>query len=68
MFKLSNKMYDILKWLVVIVIPAATTLYVGLAEVWGFPYAQEIGITSALICTFLGAIIGISTAEYRKNG
>ena len=65
--KLPDKVYDVLKWLVMIVIPAATALYVGLAEVWGFPYAQEIGITSALICTFLGALLGISSAQYYKD-
>ena len=64
---LPNKLYDILKWLVMIVIPAAATLYAALGEVWGFPYIQEIGITATAICTFIGAIIGISTADYRKN-
>lgn len=65
--KLTNKLYDVLKWLVMIVIPAAATLYAALGEVWGFPYIQEIGITATAVCTFLGAIIGISTAEYNKD-
>ena len=65
--KLPNKIYDALKWIVCIVIPAATTLYVALAAIWGFPYADLIAKTSAAVCTFLGAIIGISTAEYNKN-
>ena len=64
---LPNKLYDILKWLVMIVIPAAATLYAALGEVWGFPYIQEIGITATAICTFIGAIIGISTVEYNKT-
>lgn len=65
--KLPNKIYDALKWIVCIVIPATTTLYVALAAIWGFPYADLIAKTSAAVCTFLGAIIGISTAEYNKN-
>ena len=45
--KLNNKVYDVLKWIVMIVIPALTTAYVGLSEIWGFPYAAEIAKTSA---------------------
>lgn len=63
---LSDKVYDILKWLVLVVIPACTVCYVGLAGIWGFPYADEVAKTSAVICTFLGALLGISTAEYNK--
>jgi len=65
--KMSNKVYDILKWIVMIVIPALTTAYVGLAAVWGFPYAEPIAKTSAIVCTLLGAILGISTAQYNKD-
>lgn len=65
--KLPNKLYDILKWVVCIVIPAVTTAYVGLAAVWAWPYAEEIAKTSAVVCTLLGAILGISSAEYYKD-
>ena len=65
--KLNNSAYDILKWLVMIVIPALTTAYVGLAAIWHFPYPEEIAKTSAVICALLGALLGISTAEYRKE-
>lgn len=65
--KLNDKTYDILKWIVMIVIPALTTAYVGLAAIWGFPYAEEIAKTSAVICTLLGALLGISTAQYNKD-
>jgi hypothetical protein len=64
---LSNKIYDILKWCVMIAIPALTTAYVGLAAVWGWPYAEEVAKTSAVICTLLGALLGISTAQYNKD-
>jgi len=65
--KLKDSVYDVLKWIVMIVIPALTTAYVGLASVWGWPYAEPIAKTSAIVCTLLGAILGISTAQYNKE-
>jgi hypothetical protein len=67
MFQLKNEVYDVLKWIVMICIPALTTAYVGLSAVWGFPYAEEIAKTSAVVCTLLGALLGISTAQYNKD-
>lgn len=65
--KLSNKAYDILKWLAMIFIPAVSALYFGLSQIWGFPYGEEIVGTLALIDTFLGALLGISSANYWKE-
>ena len=65
--KLPDKLYDILKWVTMIVLPALTTAYVGLAAIWSWPYADEIAKTTAVICTLLGALLGISTAEYNKD-
>lgn len=65
--KLNNKLYDCLKWCVLVFIPAATSLYVGLSMVWGWPFAEEIAKTSSLICAFLGALLGISTHYYNKE-
>ncbi len=62
--KLSNKTFDILKWITMIVIPALTTAYVGLASIWSWPYAEEVAKTSAVICTLLGALLGISSVNY----
>ena len=64
MFKLSNKVYDTLKFLVTVGIPAATTCYCGLAKIYGWPYAAEVAQTSAVICTFIGTLIGISSQAY----
>ena len=64
---LSNRVYDVLKWCVMIAIPALTTAYVGLSGVWGWPYAEEVAKTSAVVCTLLGALLGISTAQYNKQ-
>lgn len=65
--KLPDKVYDILKWVVLIVLPALTTAYVGLAVIWGWLYAEEVAKTSAVICTLLGSLLGISTAQYNKD-
>ena len=65
--KLDDRIYNILKWVTMVVIPALTTAYVGLAAVWGWAYATEIAKTSAVVCTLLGALLGISTAEYNKE-
>ena len=65
--KLNDKLYDILKWITMIVIPALATAYVGLAAVWAWPYADEVAKSAAVVCTLLGALLGISTAEYNKG-
>lgn len=67
MFLLSDSVYTILKWVTMIVIPALATAYVGLAGIWGWPYADEIAKTAAVVCTLLGALLGISTAQYNKT-
>lgn len=64
---LSNKAYDILKWLVLICIPACTTFYVVLDKTFGLGYAEIVTTISAAVCTLIGSLIGISTAEYNKD-
>ena len=65
--KLPDNVYVILKWITLICIPAVTTAYVGLSAVWGWPYADQIAKTSAVICVLLGSLLGISTATYYKG-
>lgn len=67
MMKLSNGLYDILKWMVTVVIPALGSLYAGLAACWGWPYTEEIPTSIMIVETFLGAILGVSTAQYYKD-
>ncbi len=64
---MSNKIYDILKWVAMIVLPALATLYLGLSNVWGLPYGEEISTTLTLVDTFLGAVLMISTNQYNKR-
>ena len=63
---MSNKVYDILKWVVMIVLPAISTLYFALSSIWGWPYAEEVIGTIAAVTAFLGALLGISNAQYKK--
>ena len=65
--KVPNEVYDILKWLVVIVLPAFASLWAGLAKIWSLPYPTEIPASVAVVCKFLGAVLCISTAEYNKE-
>jgi len=64
---LKNSTYDVLKYLTIIVLPALGALYAGLSQIWSLPYAAEVPATITVICTFLGAILCISTAEYNKG-
>lgn len=64
--KLSNKIYDILKWTALYLLPAIGTLYFALAGIWGLPYGEEIVGTITAADTFLGVILGISNAQYKK--
>ena len=65
--KMSNKLYDVLKFIAQIVLPAFGGLYFGLAKLWGMPYGEEIVGTITLLDTFLGTILGISTYQYNKD-
>ena len=62
---LNNKVYDVLKYIVTIGLPALTTLWLTLASIWNFPLAEPIGATLGAITVFLGALLGISSAKYK---
>ena len=64
---LSNRMYDILKWIALYLLPAAGTLYFALAGIWNFPFGEEIVGTITALDTFLGVILGISSAQYESD-
>lgn len=66
--KMSNKTYDILKYITQIVIPAIGTLYFALAGIWGFPYGEQIVGTLAALDTFMGVVLGISSKQYNQQG
>lgn len=64
---MSNKVYDILKYIAQIGLPAVGTLYFALAGIWDFPYGEEVVGTITAVDTFLGVMLGISTANYNKK-
>lgn len=64
---MNNKLYDILKWIALVVLPAIATLYFALSGIWGFPYGEQIVGTITAVDTFLGAILGISSINYNKQ-
>lgn len=65
--KLNDKVYNVLKWVALIVLPALATLYAVLSSIWNLPLGEQIPATITAIDTFLGALLGISTARYNKE-
>ena len=65
--KISNKTYDTLKWVAQYLLPAVGTLYFALAGIWSLPYGEEIVGTITAVDTFLGVLLGISNAQYKKS-
>ena len=64
---MSNKVYDVLKWIAMYLLPASGTLYFAIASIWGLPYGEQIVGTITAFDTFLGVILGISTSQYNKR-
>ena len=66
--QLNDKVYDVLKWVCLIALPACGVLYAALSGLWGWGYTQQVVGTLAAVETFLGALLGVSTAQYNKGG
>lgn len=65
--KLSNKIYDILKWIAQLLLPAIGTLYFAIANVWDLPYGEQVVGTITAVDAFLGVLLGISNAQYNAS-
>lgn len=65
--KINSKLYDILKWVSMVFLPGAGTLYFALSSIWGLPYAEQVVGTITAIDTFLGVLLGISSATYYRD-
>ena len=63
---MSNKTYDLLKWVAQYLLPGLGTLYFALATIWGLPYGEQVVGTITAVDTFLGVILGISVKAYNK--
>lgn len=64
---IPDKIYNILKWIALILLPAIAFLYGCLGDIWGWPYVDAIVRSIAGIETFIGMLIGISTVNYNKE-
>lgn len=64
---MSDKTYDILKYIAQIVLPAIAALYAALAGIWGFPYGEEIVGTISALDLFMGTLLKISKDKYDKD-
>jgi len=62
--KLPNRVYDVLKWVALICLPAIAVFYATLGAAWEFPFVMEITITINAIALFVGTLIGVSTIQY----
>lgn len=65
--KMSNKVYDVLKWIAMVVLPAIATLYAALSGIWNFPYGDQVVGTIVAVETFIGAMLQISNVQYKKS-
>ena len=65
--KLSNKVYDVLKWLSLIALDAVGVFYKTISTVWGLPYGDEVLATFSAFSLLIGTLIGISSVMYNKN-
>lgn len=63
---MPDKLYDVLKWIALIALPATATLWFTIAKIWGLPYMGEITGTIVAVDTFLGALLGISNLTYKR--
>ena len=64
---MSNKVYDVLKFIAQIVLPALATFYLTLAGIWGLPFGEQVSGTIMAVDTFLGAVLMISSNKYNKE-
>ena len=65
--KMPDKLYDVLKWVCLIALPALAVLYYTLAKIWGLPYGAEITATINAVALFIGALIGVSQISINKE-
>lgn len=65
--KLSNKAFDILKWVAILFLPALAILIRTVFAIWNIPYGEQISATIIALQVFLGAILGVSTLNYNKD-
>ena len=63
----SNRVFDFLKWMVLVAIPACASAYMGFCTIFGWPYGDEVVKASSVVCALLGTLLGISNLQYKLN-
>ena len=64
---MSNKAYDVLKWIALVALDAVGLFYSTIATIWGLPYGEQVLETCVALSVFLGALVGVSSAQYNKK-
>ena len=64
---MSNKVYDVLKWIALVALDAVGVFYKTMGGIWGLPFGDEVLATCAALSLLLGALIGVSSAQYNKT-
>ena len=65
--KMPNKVYDVLKWVALVALDAVGIFYKTIATIWELPLGNEVLATCAAVSVLIGALIGISAANYTKS-
>lgn len=66
--KMKNEVYDVLKWVAMLLLPALATLVATVGSIWGLPYADQISQTIVAVNAALAMVLGISTINYKAGG
>ena len=66
--QIPDKVYDALKWLCILGLPALSSLYSTLAGIWGWPFAEQVPQTLSAVGLAVGTVIGVSAANYQRKG
>ena len=64
---MSNKTYDVLKWIALVALDAVGVFYKAISTIWGIPYGDEVLATCAALSLLLGTLIGVSSTQYKKK-
>lgn len=65
--KMSNKTYDVLKWIALIALDAVGVFYSTLASIWGLPFGDQVLYTTSALAVLLGTLLGVSSTQYKKT-
>lgn len=65
--KMSNKVYDVLKWVALIALDAVGLFYSTLATIWGLPLGDQVMYTCTALSVLIGTLIGVSSTQYHKT-